>query len=430
MSRQLFTVMAVGCTLFVGVPATVPAADKVAETKVIRVDCNKGQSINEALAKDEPNLVIEISGVCAESVTITRDNVALRGVATGATIDGATLPSPKSPGIAVLGATNVTLENLVVQHMGRAVALYRSAGAALTNAILQDSSHGLFVAESSSAIATDCAMLRNTVDGISVWQNSAVQMDGTVRANSNGRTGIIASGGSSADLGVNAVDLEVNDNVGSGIYLQLGASSQLAGRLYPTVAINRNGVYGVAVSYGASLSGTRVECNGNRHGAVVSDASLSLGQATISNSTRHGIIADGNSFVELGNGSTVSGNGRFGLMLSGSSKLYLDGTTVQLNGARGVWLDGSAATIGNSTLTGNVGPDVAVEFGSRASFEGGNTAGTVVCDSTVLVRGDVSCPPAALVAASRSVSEHPDEHDRPRHDGKRELARSSHHWSR
>lgn len=54
--------------------------------KTIKVDCAKGESINEALAKSDEELVIEISGMCEEIVMVDRGRVTLRG--TDPTRDG------------------------------------------------------------------------------------------------------------------------------------------------------------------------------------------------------------------------------------------------------------------------------------------------------------------------------------------------------
>ncbi len=55
--------------------------------------------------------------------------------------------------------------------------------------------------------------------------------------------------------------------------------------------------------------------------------------------------------------------------------------------------------IANTTISGNSGTDVVLKFGSRVSFDGGNTVGTISCDGTQLIRGDVSCPAVAMAAA-------------------------------
>jgi len=50
-------------------------------TGIVTVDCNKGDSINQALTKSPlvRNLTVEISGVCHENVVVTRDHVTLHG---------------------------------------------------------------------------------------------------------------------------------------------------------------------------------------------------------------------------------------------------------------------------------------------------------------------------------------------------------------
>ena len=53
--------------------------------------------------------------------------------------------------------------------------------------------------------------------------------------------------------------------------------------------------------------------------------------------------------------------------------------------------DGSTVRIRNSTITNNTQEDVTLTFGSRATFDEGNTIGGVSCDETVLVRGEEEC---------------------------------------
>jgi hypothetical protein len=68
-------------------------------------------------------------------------------------------------------------------------------------------------------------------------------------------------------------------------------------------------------------------------------------------------------------------------------------------------LDGTEAFVDGSTVS----DPVALVFGTRVDFGGGNSfTGGVSCDATVLVRGDVACPPAPASlqaqAAGRSVA--------------------------
>ena len=63
----------------------------------------------------------------------------------------------------------------------------------------------------------------------------------------------------------------------------------------------------------------------------------------------------------------------------------------QNNAGTGVLADnGSAITLLNATVTGNT-PDIALTFGARSDIRK-STVASVVCDPSVLSRGDVTCP--------------------------------------
>lgn len=67
------------CLTVAASPATASAAPPPAVTE--KVNCNKGGSINKALAKTAgtPAVVIEITGICNENVVVARDRVTLKG---------------------------------------------------------------------------------------------------------------------------------------------------------------------------------------------------------------------------------------------------------------------------------------------------------------------------------------------------------------
>lgn len=52
--------------------------------------------------------------------------------------------------------------------------------------------------------------------------------------------------------------------------------------------------------------------------------------------------------------------------------------------------DGSTARIQSSTIVNTV-RNVVMTFGSRGDFEGNTIGGRVLCDKTVLIRGDENC---------------------------------------
>lgn len=89
-----------------------PAAGAAA-VKTVAVDCAAGDSINSALAKKADQLIIEITGLCAEDVQVRRDHVTFRG--TDPLVDGIQAVGTGDPfGAAMLirEARFITIENL------------------------------------------------------------------------------------------------------------------------------------------------------------------------------------------------------------------------------------------------------------------------------------------------------------------------------
>jgi hypothetical protein len=245
--------------------------------KTIKVDCRKGQSIQAALADVAPQLVVEITGVCAQYVTITRDNVTLRGVG-GAIIDGSSLPTQTKVGITAVGASNVAIENLTVQGMTRGIYMDKGAGATLTNVVLQDNRTGLIVFGSSSASLVDCTAQRNSYIGFSAWASSSLDVSsGTVVA-SNNLHGFVLSG-SSITTGTQA-RIEANNNGGDGIFLQLAASALL---MAGPVVTNGNGGAGIELYANSSMAVGSLQSTGNYSGVLADGSWIGLNGAITGN---------------------------------------------------------------------------------------------------------------------------------------------------
>jgi hypothetical protein len=396
MRKSLFTAVAVGLAVVLAVFWTAEASAKPKGPTTIKVNCNKHQSIQEALGDDSPQLVVEITGVCSEYVTITRDNVTLRGVG-GAVLDGTSLPTPKQAGISVIGASNVAFENLTVQGMFTGIRLDGGAGATLTGVVLQDNATGLDVMDSSSALLTDCTAQRNTYLGISAWQSSSLfVVSGTVAASNNGLAGLVLSG-SSINMS-KQTRIEANNNAGDGISIQVAASALLY-NANVSVATNGNSGAGISLYSNSSMTVAGLESTGNYWGVLADGAYIDLVKATITGSGDAGVFADDAATVTLSGTSTVSDNTGSGIAISQNSFLSLLSTTIQGNGQSGLFVDGGVARIQRLTATGNTGADVALSFGARVDFSGTNTFGTAACDQPVLTRG-WTCPGVLASAPS------------------------------
>lgn len=158
---------ALALLLLVALPAGhVQAADK---PKVVTVLCGKGGSINAALAVVGNPLTIEIRGVCAEDVVVSRNDVTLRGV--DPQQDGIQGVGPNAPGQAVLRvrADRVRVENLLVTGGSR---------------------NGIWIGPSISTTVSNCRAMGNARFGIVVSNGGVAQISNTIIGNGTERFGL------------------------------------------------------------------------------------------------------------------------------------------------------------------------------------------------------------------------------------------------
>jgi hypothetical protein len=144
------------------------------------VDCSRGDSINEALGKQNPGrpLAVVIRGSCAEAVTVGRDDVTLQGDS-GAIAGGVMVNGAQRAVIAGLGITNPVGNGITVTN-----------GASVTiqgNDVNDSSGYGIFVRNGSVAIVNNNRMLRNGIVNPTDVDASGigVSLGSTVRALSN-----------------------------------------------------------------------------------------------------------------------------------------------------------------------------------------------------------------------------------------------------
>jgi hypothetical protein len=137
-----------------------------------------------------------------------------------------------------------------------------------------------------------------------------------------------------------------------------------------------------------------VEVEGNHLAGIIVDQGSVLvlrnGEAVLN---ENGMMAMNGGQIHIDEDCTavVGGNTDSGLSATNGGFFSFRGFVVS-NGTDGVYLHGSSATFYDSAIQGNSSSDVVLLFGSRVDFEGDNSVNEVVCDDTVLVEGDVSCP--------------------------------------
>jgi hypothetical protein len=147
---------------------TPAAAAKDKPSVSVHVDCAKGESVNDALSKNQTaqSLFIEISGLCHENVVITRDRVTLHG--TDPASDGIEAEDDvenTDAAVWVRGAQNVALENLKLTG--------GFAGLIATNANLP------------SILLTNCRLEGNSAYGMQLQTALVEAHDSTFGPNGN-----------------------------------------------------------------------------------------------------------------------------------------------------------------------------------------------------------------------------------------------------
>jgi hypothetical protein len=93
-----------------------------------------------------------------------------------------------------------------------------------------------------------------------------------------------------------------------------------------------------------------------------------------------GMQVSGNSDVLINGGLNIVNNFGPGLIADGAGVITL------------APVDPSPPPAFPSVIQNNGGPDVLLQFGSRATFAGNVAVGVIVCDGTALARGSANCP--------------------------------------
>ncbi len=384
------------CALLAGLVAGLVRADATEDrsTIVFTVDCNRGESIGKVLSVPWPQeVLIKVKGTCRETVRIARDNLTLRGITADAGVVGGTGEVPPLAAITVEGGHNVRIEDLVVKDAdGHGITVTGGAAAALAGITVEQSSTGIFVVGGSVVTLSDSASRQNRGDGIGVWYGSTVLLGGAFEATQNGRMGLIVSG--SNLMAHSAAQVRLSSNLDSGLWVQGGASGVLR-----NAELRDNARFGALVIT-AMLGLCDAHVSGNDMGIVTCVKSVldyCAGPIRVTGNALTGVWADEDSTLRMGAaGTEVSGNGYHGIIVDTSSYALLFNVQSHGNGRRGLFVDGANADIGASTFADNARTDVVLTFGSRVSFNEGNTVGSIGCDTTVLTRGDIACPATSM----------------------------------
>jgi hypothetical protein len=363
-----------GLILLLLAPATGAAfADQGPHT--VYVDCAEGQTLRKALSKQNRPLIVEFTGTCTGDVLIPGDDITLRGGDDSATIIGT---------VTIEGYSRVTLEGFTVRdvppgsavtRIGDGIVVASSQAVALVNIdVINAGNIGVDI-EASSVRMTDCTISRSLRHGLAVVFGAVVAIRGSLDVNQSGLIGILATDHGEIQMTTGS-QVSSTDNTGSGLTIQLQAHTTLHGGTRLTVSRNGSGI------------------------SVVDDGSLIYGPVTLEVTNNRGIgvlvgqLSDWTVFGGPTPNLTISDNlGPGFLVIRNSFARLRENALITNNGGPGLSVDESHVAVRGVKIQNNPAGNVILTFGSRATFDGGNTFGTPIsCDGTVLARGQFTCP--------------------------------------
>jgi parallel beta helix pectate lyase-like protein len=345
-------------------PPPVPPPGSVS----VNVDCAAGQTVAQALARvgrrpsEGSPAVISISGLCAERVTLRRDDVILRGSAPGA---GLTSPASGGGSLVYLdGARRITLYQLTL------------ALAAGSHDAAIEIAHGAQVHVGNTAVAGASS------PAILLWDGTVAEVFDSTVSGTTAPVSQIQVTGAHLDL----MGSTVKDGAGSGIGVNRGGSLTTESSL-----IRDHTSMGVSVGDNATALIGETEVTGNRFGiSVFSNGTVSLaGPSRVADNTQSGVLAQLGAVVSAGGGTVIEGNAN-GIQATGGSKVQVANVSIRNNRNSGIFLGDSSYLVsaGSPTVTGNTQWGIAcasspavpqIPFGLPSSSVTGNGSGASNC---------------------------------------------------
>jgi len=361
----------------------------------IWVDCDKGRSLKKVVKhRATSGTIIYVTGTCNERITITKDRIKIKAQGT-ASLDGTGVgpADPEfNPLITIDGATGVVLDGLTIQNSSaEGIIVQRNASATLRDITLTGNANAGMLVDHARVDFENSSSSGNLV-GVDSFNNASVVFRGQADLSQNFVFGLGASNGAALEL--RGAQLDISQNGQFGMIVEGGhmAIFNFGVSQGSSINANNNGLWGVV-----AVGGGRIDIV-----APPPFQNTGINQFSASGNGLYGIWLAGNGYIESPFGAaifTIEKN-RVGLRVEGNSSVQVvGGMQVKKNVNVGIQGDGAGVITvvssdgmpspNPSEITGN-GTDVKLDFGSRATF--GAAIDTIVCDSSSMARGSISCP--------------------------------------
>jgi len=322
-----------------------------AQTLTVTVDCNRGQTITQALRKGDSRnpLIVVIRGTCNEHVSISRDDVTLRGQpGTGATVNG---PSATTDTIVILKDT-VNIEDLTVTGGFNGIRLQGPSYAGVKNVLVRNTANNGIIVR-----AGDIAIENSTVEyaggsGLVLGRAASARVFGNSNFRHSHFNGIYAQNNSTVLVNGGTV----SDNEGQGISVDYGSDGTIN-----NVEIFNNAI-GISVSTSHASVGGGNNIHHNRQFGVIASAGAVLGVngSTIEHNGETGVFGYLGATVVMG-GNVITDNGVSGVFCMNDCTLQISGDRITRNGQTGVSVQRRSTLIAlepETDASGNYGVDL------------------------------------------------------------------------
>ena len=410
-----------------------PKDDTCASTgTTINVPTHKFPTIQQAIDNASSGDIINVAaGVYTETLKINNKCLTIQGAGAGVTtISG----GAGSDTLTIDQSKAVIVSRVTVQGGRFGILAVRGTVIEVSDTVVQNTgSSGIRIDENSTARLTNVTAQNNVGDGIAVFRSSSVTFFGTVASNDNKRDGVFIGGSSSALFSKATVEAQrnrrygiyVNTNSslvadGSSISIKdgLGDTSNLGAGIgafgsssillfnYSTILSEANGLDGIQVISASSFfldstSSLKVR-TAKREGILVNGSSnlFLWGTALVENNVSSGVNIQMSSSMQVAAGSlTIQNNANFGLRIGlkslvfeGDAKLIVSGTTgygigVRLENQSALGANGDFVVQDNkSTYSDRLGIGIEVLGGSEFGMLPQSSRKTVIQNNGIGIR--------------------------------------------
>jgi len=332
------------------------------------VNCSNGGSVMKVLnaeAHGREPIVLQIKGVCTESVIVTRSDVTLQG---DSPTDGFKATSSSATVLTLNGALRTSVNQLSISGGYEGIAAINGASFTANSDLITGQATGVAVTGNSSGTLQGSTVNEATQEALHVADGASLQVNGGTVENSASFASQVTGG----HLTLSGGALVQNSGF-QGLVVQGSGSIELDG---------------------ATIEGAPNACLFAFTGGTI----RVIGSNNLIQNCNQGLYVNGGR-AEL-SGGTVSNNGTGVLISNAGSVLFQNGPIVQNNTGDGVQVgNGSSAEFSNATIQGNGGNGVKIGDTSVASFQ--PTSGGVGVGNSQIINNQgagLTCQPSPAVA--------------------------------